>query len=61
MRNMPEEFKKFCEERCIRIETDNEYYLAKEAWNKAVFICSEVVGEAEGVDYGIHKDFTIIE
>ena len=60
MTNIPKEFKQFCLENDIERGTP-EYSLAKEAWNKAIEISSDVVSYMEHVDYGISDDYTIVD
>ena len=60
MKNIPKEFEKFCLDREI-IYGDKEYHVAKDAWNKAINIASEVVGKMEGVDYDISNGYTVVE
>ena len=60
MKNMPKEFNTFCLDRKITWGS-KKYHIAKDAWNEAINIASEVIGEMEGVDYNIFDDYTVVE
>ena len=60
MKNLPKEFKQFCKDRNIELNSA-EYSLAKEAWNKAIFLATDIFGEKEGSDDGVCRDYTILE
>lgn len=51
-------FDKFCKERNITSGT-NEWQLAKEAWNEGIKVCSDVVAQLEGMDYGLWDDYVV--
>ena len=62
MKKMPEEFNQFCTDRCLfAADSSNEYDLAKEAWNRAIEVVSDIVAEIEHVDYNIYEDYTVVD